>query len=53
MSEGLERRSLEGLSHQHVHDSTLSSTPGEHHRSSWRSAAAFFAAGGIKPTGFY
>lgn len=53
MSRRLEWRSLEGLSHQHVGDSSVPSAPREEQRSSWRNAAAFFAAGVIKPTGFY
>lgn len=53
MSGRLEWRFPEGLSYQQVSDSSLLSSPGEEYKSSSTSTAAFVAADGIKPTGFY
>lgn len=52
MSGRLEWRFPEGLSYQQVSDSSLLSS-GEEYKSSSTSTAAFVAADGIKPTGFY
>lgn len=53
MSGRLEWTFLAGLSYQQVSDSSLLSSLGEEYKGSWRSTAAFVAADGIKPTGFY